>query len=397
MKKIISVLLVCALVAASGLALAAAPDKGAVYTMDTAGAKVLQNDKDRGIAYDKDQLTNNPVIEGVSPTTGLPVGEGWYYPVLVQISNPEDTIKYNGKNVTFAGIGLRAPWGGQYADIVYEGLLYREGQTRMTFLFSDSLLQGQPTSAGPVRSARIGHALLREEWQGGIAFFGGPSADGNDIVKLFKELGASEKGAAFNLEYTNRYKDYHYRVTGLKSPENVTVDPAGIRELVPEEYREIEQRPFLFVDENIYTKGYDKALSVNLDWGHKRHISHFYYDEATGTYQRYSGAVPYTTFLSVDDRSSETAQQMSFANVIVQRVPYEFVDNNPIMPKMQAVGQGNADIFIGGRYIPGYWVRESVTSPTVFFDDKGNEIQLCRGKTFIAHFPAERLLTYTTK
>ena len=37
------------------------------------------------------------------------------------------------------------------------------------------------------------------------------------------------------------------------------------------------------------------------------------------------------------------------------------------------------------------------TTTKNFFDDKGNEIQLCRGKTFIAHFPAERLLTYTTK
>ena len=45
----------------------------------------------------------------------------------------------------------------------------------------------------------------------------------------------------------------------------------------------------------------------------------------------------------------------------------------------------------------GLGAKESVTSPTVFFDDKGNELQLNRGKTFIAHFPAERLLTYTAK
>lgn len=41
------------------------------------------------------------------------------------------------------------------------------------------------------------------------------------------------------------------------------------------------------------------------------------------------------------------------------------------MPVMQSVGKGNADIFIGGRYIPGYWVRESIESPTVFLDDQG--------------------------
>lgn len=93
-------------------------------------------------------------------------------------------------------------------------------------------------------------------------------------------------------------------------------------------------------------------------------------------------------------------EQMSFSNVIVQRVPYEFANGSYDMPQMQSaftdgtVAKGNADIFIGGRYIPGYWVRESVSSPTVYFDNKGNEIQLTRGKTFIADFPPEALLTY---
>ncbi len=397
MKRLLAVLLACALLLTSGFALAAsndsAADKGAKYTMDTAGTVVLQNDEDRNIAYNKDQLSDNPVIPGESTTTGLPLGEGWYYPVMVQISNPEESVKYNGKNVTAAGIGVRAPWSGQYADVVYEGILYREGQTRITFLFSDSLIDGMPTSAGPVRSARIGHALLREEWQGGIVFMGGPRVPGNNIVETFKELGAVEKGGVFNLD-SNDYNDYWYRVEGLKNPENVTVDPVAIRETVPEEHRNATPHPFLFVDFSPYTEGYEQAYSINLDWGHKRYISHFYYDEGNNLYLRYSGDVPYTSFDSAEDRSEENAEQLSFSNVIIQRVPYEYVNNNKVMPKMLSVGQGNADIFIGGRYIPGYWVRESTESPTVFFDDQGNEIQLTRGKTFIAHFPPERLLTY---
>lgn len=59
-----------------------------------------------------------------------------------------------------------------------------------------------------------------------------------------------------------------------------------------------------------------------------------------------------------------------------------------------AVGQGNVDIFIGGRCIPGYWVRPSLEEPTVFYDDQGRELQLCRGKTFIAHLPPEALGSY---
>ena len=77
MKKLISVLLVMALLLTSGLALAADeksdPDKGAKYTMSTKNVVVLQNVEDRKIAYDKSQLSDNPVIEGESTTTGLPL------------------------------------------------------------------------------------------------------------------------------------------------------------------------------------------------------------------------------------------------------------------------------------------------------------------------------------
>ena len=96
---------------------------------------------------------------------------------------------------------------------------------------------------------------------------------------------------------------------------------------------------------------------------------------------------------------------MSFSNVIIQRVGYsytgekidakgKFKAGNKIMPVMNSVGKGNADIFIGGRYIPGYWVRESIESPTVFLDDKGNEIVLTRGRTYIGHLPPESILSY---
>ena len=36
---------------------------------------------------------------------------------------------------------------------------------------------------------------------------------------------------------------------------------------------------------------------------------------------------------------------------------------------------GNADIFIGGRYIPGVWSRASIGDPTVFYDDHGQELR----------------------
>ena len=392
MKKILSVLLILAMMLSVTTALAG-DDKGAKYTMSTKDVVVLQNSPDRKITPNAGELDANPLIEGESPTTGLPYDtKALYLPMLVQISNPTDSVKVDGKKVTAAGIGNRTPWGGQFADVVYEGILYRSGETRITFMFSDSLADGQPVSAGPVRSARIGHVLLREEWQGGIVYAGGPKAEDNNINKLFKDFGALEKGVIFNL-LNNDFEEYKNRVQGVKAPDNYNVNVMGIRSLVPAT-TVATPHPFLFTDVSPYTDAYEMAYSINLDWGHKNYISHFYYDEANNLYLRFSGNAPYMTYASAEDRSEENSEQLCFSNVIIQRVEYEYVNNSKIMPDMQSIGKGNADIFIGRRYIPGYWVRESLESPTVFFDDQGNEIQLTRGKTFIAHFPPERLLTY---
>ncbi|MEG2206764.1 MAG: DUF3048 C-terminal domain-containing protein, partial [Clostridia bacterium] len=384
MKKAISLLLACTLMLGCTSAMAAKKEKESNnnYTIPMEGT-VLQNAADRNITP-KTDLSLNPVIEGESPTTGLPTDTtGLYLPMLVQISNPEGSEKVNGKNVKAAGIGARAPWGGQYADVVYEGILYRSGQTRITFLFNDGFADGLPTSVGPVRSARIGHVLLREEWQGGLVFAGGPRREENNISAMFAELGASEKGVVFNL-LDNDFVDYKNRVKGIKAPDNYDVNVIGIRSLIPAS-TVATPHPFLFADTNPYTDGYDFAYSLNLDWGHDKYISHFYYDESNNLYLRYSGDAPYMTFASAEDRAEENMEQISFSNVIIQRIGYDYTNNSKIMPVMQSVGKGNADIFIGGRYIPGYWVRKAIDTPTIFFDDQGNELQFTRGKTFIAH------------
>ncbi len=362
------------------------------FTLSTDGVNTLQDEEDRNITP-LTEPDRNPIIPGESPTTGLS-WVGFYLPMLAQYSNGVGTTEVNGKKVKAAGIGYRAPWGGQYADVVYEGILYRTGATRMTFVFSDSLDDGYPTSFGPVRSARTGHVSLRQEWQGGIVFRGGPERNENNIAEMFSELGASEEGVVFDLE-TNLTKGYSTRVKGLKNPENLSANIVGLRSLIPTDYT-AEPHAFLFADLNPYTDGYDFAYQINLDWGTETYISHFVYDEFNNIYYRYSGDALWVSHVSEDDLDDEDAIPLTFSNVIVQRVEYEYTNNSKIMPNMQSVGQGNADIFIGGRYIAGYWIRLSQDDPTVYYDDQGNEIQLTRGKTFIAQLPPDCLLTFSS-
>ncbi|HIT69578.1 MAG TPA: DUF3048 domain-containing protein, partial [Candidatus Aphodomonas merdavium] len=95
-------------------------------------------------AYTTGAYGVNEVPEGKSPTTGLD-WEGEYRPVVVQISNSAEA---------------RPHWNMSAADIVYESLLWGPGHTRYTLVFNDN----HPDYVGAVRSARINHCQIRQEW-----------------------------------------------------------------------------------------------------------------------------------------------------------------------------------------------------------------------------------------
>lgn len=385
MKKIISLLLISVVLLIAIPALAAKSEP--VYTMESEG-HVLQNIPDRGIHPVGDLSASTP-ISGESPTTGMPLAESErYLPMLVQIGIAEDS-KFG-----LAGTGDKAPWGLAYADILYESLLYATGQTRFVALFNDSFAQNQPQSVGPVRSARQSIVMLQQEWQGG-AVFGGCARveDPRSVLRMLLSNGVYDAGLVFNLheKMTDEFKN---RIKGIAAPDNYNVNLVRMRSLVPEGTVSTTH-PFLFADVAPYVIGYDPAATISLDWGHKSYLSHFKYDESLGQYLRFTGNQPSMVLASAEDRRNAGSQsQMTFSNVIIQRTEYECINESRLLPAIQGTGKGNADIFIQGHYIAGYWVRESDTSPTIFLDDKGNKIYLSRGKTYIAHFPNNALLSH---
>ena len=78
--------------------------------------------------------SDNAVISGESPTTGLPSNSSIYLPILSQIDNNLEAIPQ---------------WGISFADIMYELPIQGQGWTRLTALFSDQY----PAEAGPVDAA----------------------------------------------------------------------------------------------------------------------------------------------------------------------------------------------------------------------------------------------------
>lgn len=348
-----------------------------------ADATLLDPKEERGIVIAETGL--NEIVEGVSPTTGRKLAAipkfpgfaglavtGRYLPMLVQIGND------------YGGVGERAPWGVSYADILYESPLTRDESTRITAVFSDQI----PDSVGYVRSARIGHVWLREEWDGGFLYYGQQEAEGTNVKEELRRLGATDKGVLFSgTAGGTAWKHLYTARKRLKSPYNMDANVAAMSELVPESHV-APNHAFRFTDE--VPEG-DKARYVYVDWGNSADsfASRLVYRKDWQGYIRNVG----------DDKSvwyaDRDAQEgaIAFANVIVQFTKVDYNHNSKLEPVMYVVGkdggpaEGNADFFMGGVHIAGYWKRSGMNERTVYYGPDGNEIELQRGRTLIIIFP----------
>jgi len=350
----------------------------------SAGAETVIDPKEaRGIVPVQTGL--NEVEDGVSPTTGRllaalarPEGfaglaiTGRYLPMLVQIGNDS------------GGVGERAPWGITYADIIYETPLVRNESTRMTAVFSDLI----PDSVGYVRSARVGHVWIREEWDGGFLYYGQQEADGSNVKAEFRKTGANDKGVLFSgTSGGTAWKHLYTARKRLKSPYNMDANVAAMSELVPESHI-AANHAFRFTD--AVPEG-DTAKQVFISWGDgaSSYASRLVYRDEWQGYIRNVGQDRSVWYADRDGVDSAIA----FANVIVQFTRVDYNHNNKLEPVAYVVGkdgapaEGNADFFMAGKHISGYWKRDGMSERTVYYGPDGEEIELQRGRTLIVIFP----------
>lgn len=340
----------------------------------SAETTVIDMYEDRGIfAAESYELNKTPV--GYSPTTGrklsdyvnMPEGyagyaiTGRYMPMLVQIDN------------TVGGTGSRAPWGTEYVDIVYETPLYETGITRLSFLYSDVL----PDYVGPVRSTRVQHAWLREEWDCGFCYYGQQEYNLTNVPEQFMKYGASTKGVLFSgtVGSGKAWKRYYTRHDGLVKVHSWGANIAAMSTLIPEDHR-AASHAFAFTDSIPDTD--DKASLIHVDWGNDNYSSLLEYDEDEKCWYRYLTADEKNPVLYTD---LDTGKAINFNNVIVQFIECRYVSADAPLPEM--TGTGNADFFIAGNHYSGLWKRDSIQERTVFIGPDGKEMKFMPGRTLI--------------
>lgn len=277
--------------------------------------------------------------ECISPTTGQTLPAEPVAPVIASVSN-----------------GRQAPWGVELADIVYESLIYEQGTTRFAFLFHDELVKGTHVETGPVRSPREFHAQLMKEWRAGLI------ANGSSRGNLAVAPGLKDNGGWFLNTYEGRGRQCSGRIRDRKAPDNMNVSISAAHMALPSHACKAEGFSFGAADESL-----PQADVIHLQWGEKGKE---------------------TAFCCADGSYIREGWEGGFANVIVQWVDYVCMGRAD-RQALPVPGGGEAVIFAGGRVIHGRWEKKSADGKTFFLDANDQEIEICTGRTFIAHLPVQ--------
>lgn len=283
-----------------------------------------------------------------SPLTGLPPAGATV--VAVKVDNVS----------TGAQAGLND------ADVVYCELV-EGGLTRLLAVFGTH----QPTSVGPVRSARFTDVeLLGEYGRIALAFSGANTA----VLAAVK--GANLQDDAYDyvpdLYHFDRTRPapYQFLVDVSKAVSTAPGDPAkdiGFR-FGPAPALPAATPPATPVAVTALSARFPAAL-VSATW-----------DAASGSW-----------LMSRDGRPQMLADgsQASASNILVQYVTNDGAD----IPTTKTVGSGQAVLFRNGARFDGTWSRSSSTSPTTWTAAGGGDLTLSTGRTWVILLPVGSALS----
>ncbi len=233
------------------------------------------------------------------------------------------------------------------ANLIYEYEV--EGRITRYLAFFANL----PAKVGPVRSARTHSAMLALE--NGVNFI--YSSAGVDVLAQISN---------WKIEGTNAlyYKSKSiFRDPSRRAPHNlyVNLSTLGVRE--PSEAVII--RPAFLSREGT------PAQTITLQYSPNYRLK-YEYNAQTGTYRR---------FVNDAVHRDATGDEIRVRNIIIQYAPH-FIDPQG-RPTPNLVGEGKIDYYAQGEYFAGIWKKDSITSPTRFFYEDGEEIERVYGLTWI--------------
>lgn len=262
-------------------------------------------------------------------------------------------------------------YGIENADIVYECPV--EGSiTRYMAIFQD---YSGMERIGNVRSCRPYYVDFASEYDSIYAHFG-ECIFAFDILEKIDDLDALE-GQVENLAF--------YRTSDMNAPHNAYVSADGIDAAIEYKgYRTTMAEGFgehynFAKDDEIVTldNGYDAAV---VEPGYRIDKPWFVYNPSDGLYYRYA--------FGSEEKDAVTGDQLAYKNIILQGVNYTMYTGSGTQfddkyLNIDCYSGGTGQYVTNGKAIDITWSKDSLTSPTRYFDADGNEIKVNQGKTWV--------------
>lgn len=299
--------------------------------------------------------------------TGLPIAEEKRNkrPIAVMLSNIESGCPQYGIDK---------------ASIIYEAPI----ETRITRLMGIFEDWESIKKIGYIRSSRDYFVYSAMEYNAIYCHFGQATLYVGELLNSGRvdTISAAVAGINHPAQYA------FHRTAERKAPHNVIASGSDILMDVEKfgyslTYHENFKPKFTFIydkDEDIYKNEtevneiYPGGMSVNARNGYGKIQAYFEYKD--GKYYRYQYGGP-----QIDE---ETGNQLCYDNVILQYCYGEVRDENDYLAFSCHGDNGYpVQVFTDGKMIEGTWSRFSDNDPAIYVDDKGENIKLTPGKTWI--------------
>lgn len=260
----------------------------------------------------------------------------------------------------------------EQADIVYE-IPAEGGVSRFLALY----YHGTAGEIGPVRSARPYFVDIAREYEAVFVHAGG-SQDALDYL---------DQGVINSINEFSHGK-YFWRDKSRKMPHNLYTSSENLAGVLEEKgwNHRVEITPLKFNDNKSAISVGVAADSVEIDYPSAHDI--YRYDGEKGLYLRFIKDEPHC------DRN--TGDQLSAANIIVQYVTSQVLDNEGRLA-IDMTGEGKAMFFTKGQVLEGKWERPDLDSRTMFCNSDGEEWFLSPGQTWIQVVDQNVKVTYQSE
>ncbi len=337
---------------------------------ETPAAEVADNTETTETAEEPAQ-ENEPYVlpEGMyfSELTGEPISEEIkdQRPIAAMVDNEITALPHYGTSE---------------ADVVYE-LMNSTANDRITRLMCVVKDWGKIEQLGSIRSTRPTNILLAAEWNAVLCHDGGPYY--ND--QYFAKEWASHFSGTFSRINNGKAREFtEYIVSGdLESNFNNYSSKAAYSTTYNEyanpgsHFKFVEYGTELYLDQK-YPNTYPATI-VTLPFKHNS--SQLVYNSETGEYEYYE----------YGDRheDAEDGAPLSFKNVILQNCTFTQLDDHGYLI-YNCIDPGQTGWYLtNGVAKVISWNKTSETGVTKYYDDKGEELEINTGKTYISLIPSD--------